>query len=66
METHHYNARLSIYEMGDMPAFVIKGDVPLETHISFTCIIEDVQYEYASSFCHRSRHVSDINLTETR
>jgi hypothetical protein len=26
--------------MGDAPAFVIKGDMPLETCISFTCIIE--------------------------
>jgi hypothetical protein len=26
METRHSNARLSIYEMGDAPTFVIKGD----------------------------------------
>jgi hypothetical protein len=25
--------------MGDTPTFVIKGDPPLETRISFTCII---------------------------
>jgi hypothetical protein len=29
--------------MGDTPAFVIKGDVPLETRVSFTCIIGDAQ-----------------------
>jgi hypothetical protein len=60
METHHSNACLSIYGMGDapalvieadapafvmgdgmenVPAFVIKGNEPLETCISFTCII---------------------------
>jgi hypothetical protein len=53
METHNSNARLSIYGMedatafvmgdgiGDTPAFVIKGDTPRETHVSFTCIIRD-------------------------
>jgi hypothetical protein len=51
--------------MGDTSAFMIKGDTPLEMCISFTCIIGDVQWERASSFYHRSRHVSDINLTET-
>jgi hypothetical protein len=64
METRHSNTRLSIYEMGDVPAFmikedvpafmmgdgigdmlafVIKGDAPLETHVSYTCIIGDTQ-----------------------
>jgi hypothetical protein len=28
MEMHHSNARLSIYGMGDVSAFVIKGDAP--------------------------------------
>jgi hypothetical protein len=28
METRHFNARLSLYEMGDTPIFMIKGDVP--------------------------------------
>jgi hypothetical protein len=28
MEMHQSNARLSIYGMGDVPAFMIKGDVP--------------------------------------
>jgi hypothetical protein len=28
METHHSNTRLSIYGMGDTPAFVIKGYMP--------------------------------------
>jgi hypothetical protein len=27
--------------MGDAPAFKIKGDVPLETHVSFPFIIGD-------------------------
>jgi hypothetical protein len=31
MEMHHSNACLSIYGMGDMSAFVIKGDAPLYT-----------------------------------
>jgi hypothetical protein len=30
-------------EMEDMPFFVIIGDAPLETHISFTYIIRDAQ-----------------------
>jgi hypothetical protein len=54
METHHSNARLSIYRMGDTSAFVmgdgmgdasafvIKEDMPLTTCIFFTCIIGDV------------------------
>jgi hypothetical protein len=29
--------------MGDAPTFVIKGDVPLETRVFFTCIIRDTQ-----------------------
>jgi hypothetical protein len=29
--------------IGDMLAFVIKGDAPLETHVSYTCIIGDTQ-----------------------
>jgi hypothetical protein len=41
METRHSNACLSIYRMGDVPAFMIKGDVPQETCVSFTCIIRD-------------------------
>jgi hypothetical protein len=28
METRHSNARLSIYGMGDMSAFIIKGHTP--------------------------------------
>jgi hypothetical protein len=51
--------------MGDAPAFVIKGDVPQETRVSFTCIIKDVQHKCTSPFCQRSGRVSDINLTET-
>jgi hypothetical protein len=31
---HHSNARLSIYGMGDTPAFVIKGYAPLVTCVS--------------------------------
>jgi hypothetical protein len=42
-EMRHSNTRLSIYGMGDVPAFVIKGDVPLATHVSFTCILGDAQ-----------------------
>jgi hypothetical protein len=34
METHHSNAHLSIYGMGDAPAFVIKGDVPIVMCVS--------------------------------
>jgi hypothetical protein len=30
-------------KMGDSLAFVIKGDAPLETCVSFTCIIENTQ-----------------------
>jgi hypothetical protein len=30
---HHSNSRLSIYGMGDVPAFMIKGDAPLVMHI---------------------------------
>jgi hypothetical protein len=30
-------------EMGDVSAFVIKGDVPLQMHDSFICIIGDMQ-----------------------
>jgi hypothetical protein len=78
METHHSNACLSIYgirdvpafvmgdRMGDVPAFVIKGDAPRATCISFTCIIGDAQYECVSPFCQRSGCISDINLIETR
>jgi hypothetical protein len=29
--------------MGDAPIFTIKGDAPLVTHVSFTCIIGDAQ-----------------------
>jgi hypothetical protein len=29
--------------MEDVPAFVIKGDAPLAMHLSFNCIIGDVQ-----------------------
>jgi hypothetical protein len=43
METHHSNARLSIYRMGDAPAFVIKGDAPLVTCVSFYFVIGDAQ-----------------------
>jgi hypothetical protein len=52
MKMRHSNTRLSIYGMGDTPAFVIngdaptfviKGDTPLATCISFTCIIGDTQ-----------------------
>jgi hypothetical protein len=35
METHHFNAHLSIYGMGNVSTFVIKGDVPLVTQVSF-------------------------------
>jgi hypothetical protein len=28
METRHSNTHLSIYGMGDVPTFVIKGDAP--------------------------------------
>jgi hypothetical protein len=42
-ETRYSNARLSLYGMGDAPAIVIKGDAPLATCVSFTCIIEDGQ-----------------------
>jgi hypothetical protein len=31
------------FMMGDVPAFVIKEDTPLETHVSFPCIIGDAQ-----------------------
>jgi hypothetical protein len=34
METHHSNAHLSIYGMGDVSAFMIKGDMPLVMHVS--------------------------------
>jgi hypothetical protein len=51
--------------MGDAPAFMIKGDVPQEMCVSFTCIIEDAQHKRTSPFCQRSGRVSDINLTET-
>jgi hypothetical protein len=51
--------------MGDVHAFVIKGDAQLETRVSFTCIIEEAQYEHASPFHRRSGRVSDINLTGT-
>jgi hypothetical protein len=33
----------SIYGMGDVPAFMIKGYVSLAKRISFTCIIGEVQ-----------------------
>jgi hypothetical protein len=52
--------------MGDASAFVIKGEEPREMRVSFTWIIGDMQWERASPFCHRSRHVLDINLTEMR
>jgi hypothetical protein len=52
--------------MGDVSAFMIKGDAPLATHVSFTCIIGDVQWEHASPFYHRSGYVLDINLIEMR
>jgi hypothetical protein len=42
-ETRHSNAHLSIYGMGVVPTFVIKGDTSLAMRISFTCIIRDVQ-----------------------
>jgi hypothetical protein len=51
--------------MGDVPAFMIKREALRETCISLTCIIRDAQYQCTSPFCLRSRHVSDINLTET-
>jgi hypothetical protein len=51
--------------MGDAPAFMIKGDVPRETSVSFTCITRDEEYKHASAYCQRSRRVWDINLTET-
>jgi hypothetical protein len=35
--------------MGDAPTFMIKGDMPQATHISFTYIIRDAQYERTSS-----------------
>jgi hypothetical protein len=50
--------------MGDVPAFMIKGDMPQATCVSFTWIIGDAQWECTPPFCHRSRRVSDINLTE--
>jgi hypothetical protein len=34
METHNFNAHLSIYGMGDVIAFVLNGDVPLLTRVS--------------------------------
>jgi hypothetical protein len=34
METLHSNTHLSIYGMGDTPAFVKKGDAPLVTRVS--------------------------------
>jgi hypothetical protein len=55
MEICHSNTHLSIYEMGDVsafmmrdgmryaPIFVIKGDAPLATCVFLTCIIRDVQ-----------------------
>jgi hypothetical protein len=43
METRHSNAHLSIYGMRDVSTFVIKGDAPRATNVSFTCIIKDVQ-----------------------
>jgi hypothetical protein len=55
MKTRHSNAYLFIYGMGDVPvfvmrdgmgdasAFMIKGDAPLATCVSFSYIIGDVQ-----------------------
>jgi hypothetical protein len=58
------------FMMGDgmegVPTFMIKGDVPREMRVSFTCIIGDAQYERASLFCQQSGHISNINLTEIR
>jgi hypothetical protein len=34
METRHTNVRLSIYGMGDVSTFMIKGDTPLVTRVS--------------------------------
>jgi hypothetical protein len=41
MEMRHSNTHLSIYGMEDASAFMIKGDVPLATHVSLTCVIGD-------------------------
>jgi hypothetical protein len=43
MEMRHFNARLSIYGMGDELTFMIKEYTPLATRVCFTCIIEDAQ-----------------------
>jgi hypothetical protein len=43
MEMHHSNARLSIYGMGDVSTFMIKGDASLLTQSPFTYVIGDVQ-----------------------
>jgi hypothetical protein len=62
MKTCHSNAHLSIYGMGDAPAFVmedgmgdasafvVKGDAPLAMRTSFTYIIGDTQYEHTFPF----------------
>jgi hypothetical protein len=43
-EMRHFNVRLSIYGMGDAPAFVIKG-------VTSAFVMCDTQYECMSPFC---------------
>jgi hypothetical protein len=63
-ETRNSNARLSIYEMGDVSTFVLNRDMPLLTHISLYLYNRRCAIGTRSPFYHRSGCVSNINLTE--
>jgi hypothetical protein len=61
---HYSKAHLSIYRMRDAPTFVLKGDVPLVTHVSLYLRNQRHIIGMRVYLLSHKWDVSDINLTE--